>query len=184
MNVLLIMGVILVSWVQQTFNDALYFCEKAELMSDDQHPFEYWRNCTWSIISSVFCMEGYLLSFISSRLHELDDDVANVFDNSKLGFDNKIDILEQVLDLQLSKGDSDWNNIRKMIYLRNEMAHFSRSNIFNDINLVNAKKTIKACKDLIKKLHASDGSNYKKGASWIDATESKNIDSGNIHNTK
>ena len=61
---------LIVDFRQQIFNDALFTLEQAKKLDPLKTPFEYWKFCTWSIVSSAICMESYIKSHIKSITDE------------------------------------------------------------------------------------------------------------------
>jgi len=172
-------GAIIVDYRQQTFNDALYFLEQAKKITKQiEQPFEYWKNCTYSIISATLCMEAYM-TMENNAINESNNKTAWEACNKQLksypnGIRKKMRFLEcfykiQIMDFQ----DPDWMNICSVIKLRNDIIHLNRVSIFNSITLTNAQNAVKACRDLIKKFHKGVGTNPPK---WIDKSNSENYD--------
>ena len=166
---------ILVSFPQQTFNDALFCVEKAKSLVPTEQPFEYWKYCAWSIVSSVLCMESYLKDYI---IHKLTDQNKIIeFRENTPNFRGKIKILQDEFNSKISDYDStDFDKIRDAINLRNDIVHYNRDNIFNDLNIQNAEDEIEACRELIKKILAGEGLDYKIHAKWVDKTQSESYD--------
>lgn len=164
-------GAILVSFEQQTFNDAIFFFEKIGSLSEKQ-PFERWRYITWTIVAADTCMEAYLNAFIQNKLNE---QAGKIFQDNTYSFDKKISyFLEEILGLSISKGDEAWKNIMNLVKLRNKIVHHKTSHaIFNELTPENASKAVSSCKELIKRLHQAEGTSYP---TWIDKIKSENYD--------
>lgn len=162
---------IIVSFEQQTFNDALHFLERADGLTED-HVFERWSYFTWTIVAADTCMESYLNSFITAKLKEQS---SKIFDDIPFNFDKKINLfIEQVLTLVIDKSDKGWQDIKDTVQLRNKILHHKTSSaIFNELNRNNAEKAINACRELVKKLHKAEGAQHP---TWIDKTKSENYD--------
>ena len=167
--------VLIVDWLGQCYNDALHYSELARRIGIEK-PFEYWRNCTASIIMSALCMEAFLHEMIKWKLSEMDDELVVQFLESKTGFDHKLELIDTLLELKLDKSDKAWMQIKKTIDLRNDIVHFTRNTIFNDIKLENAEIAIQATRDLIKKFFNAMEQDYHPRWKFIDEDESKNFD--------
>jgi len=166
---------ILVSFQQQTFNDALFCIEKAKSLNPQKQPFESWKYCAWSIVSSSLCMESYLKGYIIDSLNDVTK--KNQFRKNTLNFEGKIKFLQNEFHSKIPDYDSSsFEKIRDTIKLRNDIVHFNRDNIFNDLNIQNAEEAIEACRELIKKILSGEGKDYKIQAKWIDKTKSETYD--------
>ena len=166
---------ILVSFQQQTFNDALFCIEKAKALDPLKQPFESWKYCAWSIVSSVLCMESYLKGYIIGSLK--DETKKNKFRKNTPNFEGKIKFLQNEFHSKIPDYDSSsFVKIRDAIKLRNDIVHFNRDNIFNDLNVKNAEETIEACRELIRKILSGKGLDYKIHAKWVDKTQSEMYD--------
>lgn len=182
MSVLL--DAIIVDHRQQTFNDALYFLEQAtKITKPIDQPFEYWKNCMYSIISVTVCMEAYMTMENKSikdqnALSAWESYEKNARKDFPNGIYRKIRFLEYFYKMKIiDDKDVEWMNIHDVIKLRNDIIHFNRVDIFNSITLTNAQNAIKACRDLIKKFHSRVGTNSPK---WTDKTHSENYDNPKI----
>jgi hypothetical protein len=174
-----VVSAIIVDYRQQTFNDALYFLGQAlKITNPLSQPFEYWKNCTYSIISATLCMEAYMTMENNAIREQKNKSMWEACDKQLKGYSNgirrKIRFLEcfyniKIMDFQ----DPSWMNICSIIKLRNDIMHLNRMSIFNSITLINAQNAIKACRDLIKKFHHETGTIPPK---WIDKSISENYD--------
>ena len=166
---------IFASFPQQTFNDALFCIEKAKALDPLKQPFESWKYCAWSIVSSVLCMESYLKGYIIGSLK--DETKKNKFRKNTPNFEGKIKFLQNEFHSKIPDYDSSsFVKIRDAIKLRNDIVHFNRDNIFNDLNVKNAEETIEACRELIRKILSGKGLDYKIHAKWVDKTQSEMYD--------
>lgn len=173
---------LIVDFRQQSFNDALFSLEKAREVSTEK-PFEYWKYCTWSIISSCMCMESYLTSHIETIKDDIGLEYLENYERESWrlshskGFYSKIRFIELITDSRIvNEQDLDWQNIASIIQIRNDIIHYNKSSIFNFITITNAENSIKACRDLVKKFHNAMQMDYRSFATWIDKTRSENYD--------
>lgn len=176
-------GVILVNFPQQAFNDALYSLEEAKKLDKTSTPFEYWKYCTWSMISSMISMESYLTDYIQIIKDDVGKSFCKPYENESItiskakGIYSKIRFIELITDTRIiDDNDSEWQNISNSITLRNDLMHYRNAGIFNVINDSNASNAIKACSDMIKKFHISLDLDYRESASWIDKKHSEKYD--------
>ncbi len=167
--------ILIVDWIGQCYNDALHYSELAKKIGTKK-PFEYWRNCTASIIMAALCIEAFLNEMIKWKLSEMDDELLSQFLSSRMGFDNKLELIDSLLGLTLDKSDKAWVQIRDTIKIRNDIIHFTRNTIFNDIQLENAETAIQAARDLIKKFFSAMGQDYQPRWKFIDENQSKSFD--------
>lgn len=175
-------GAILTSFTQQTFNDALYSLEQAKKLDKNATPFEYWKYCAWSIVASAIAMESYLADHIRTIKDDMDESLWRSYDRASnaiigsRGIYSKITFIELVTDYKImDDNDYDWNNIKNAIKLRNDIVHYRKTGILNSINDLNGDNGIKACRDLIKKIHIAILGNTQF-PKWIDKQQSENYD--------
>lgn len=166
---------LIVSLPQQSFNDALFCLEEVQKLDKNKKPFEYWKYCIWSIISSTICMESYLTQYIYDRNKEVGE--KQDFLKMNLNFPTKITYLQKKLGTKIPSYDSkDFYRIREARMIRNDIIHFRKYNIFNEITEQNAIETIEACRDLVKLILGGDGKDYNHDAQWINKTKSEKYD--------
>lgn len=175
-------GMILTSFTQQTFNDALFSLEQAKKLDKNTTPFEYWKYCAWSMVSSAIAMESYLTDHIRTIKDDMDESLWKSYDKAShkiigsRGIYSQITFIELVTDYKIiDENDSDWNNIKNAIKLRNDIVHYRETGIFNSINDTNGDNGIKACRDLVKKIHTAILGDTKF-PTWMDKPQSENYD--------
>jgi hypothetical protein len=173
---------ILVNFTQQIFNDALNSLEKAKNLDKNKTPFEYWKYSTWSIVASAIAMESYLSEHINTIKDDMDQPLWKSYEKESFriaksrGIYSKIKFIELITDSKIiDETDNDWINISNIISLRNDIVHYRKIGIFNSITDINAENGIKACRDLVKKLHGIifDSTTFP---SWMDKKQSENYD--------
>ncbi len=176
------MGAILVNFTQQTFNDALYSLEQAKKLDKNETPFEYWKYCTWSIVTSAIAMESYLSAHIQTIKDDMGDPLWESYDKESQkivcgrGIFSKIKFIELITDsIIIDENNSDWINVKNTIKLRNDIVHYREIAIFNSINDTNADTAIKACRYLVKQIHTTilDSTQFPP---WMDKHRSENYD--------
>jgi len=174
------MDSILVNYPQQIFNDALYSLEEAKKLDKNKTPFEYWKYCTWSIVSSTISVESYLTDYLKSIKDDMGSQLSTIYESGtreqirSKGIFFNIKFIELITNNTIiDNNDDDWNAISDAISLRNDLVHYRKIGIFNSINDTNAENGIKACRDLIKKFHSAIGTNYPI---WVDKRQSESYD--------
>jgi len=169
------MSTLIASYVQQSFNDALNYLEKAKSIDKNARPFDYWKFCTLSIILSCVCMESYIISHIRVIRDEMDPQIWSIYENGRpVGFYSKVKFIQFICDsVIIDDADSNWINISDSIKIRNDLIHFNQENIFQLITTTNAEKSIKACRDFIKKVNNAIGLDNSQHANWIDKQTSE-----------
>lgn len=176
------MNMVLVSLPQQSFNDALSCFEKIQKIDKNKDMFKFWKFCTWSIISSSICMESYLTQYIIDRCNQ--ENIQNPFlnknDRRANTFPKRIKFLKDVLKSEIPFYKSqDFKRIRDARQVRNDIIHFGKYNIFNEINEQNAVDSIDACRDLVSFILKGDKKDPAKDALWIFKNKSEDYDKNN-----
>ncbi len=166
---------LIASLPQQSFNDALYCLEKIQQSEENKNAFAYWTYSTWSIVSASICMESYLTQYIRDNLRPLGKEQD--FLNRRIYFHNKITYLQEELDSTIPSYDSeDFARIRASRTTRNDIIHYRKYNIFNEITKQHAIDAIESCRDLIKLILEGHGKDYNQEAKWINKTKSEPYD--------
>ena len=165
------MNIILASLPQQSFNDALNCYEKLKKIDKNEDLFEFWKYCTWSIISASICMESYLTQYVKCRCVEIGENPPD-----RLFFPNRIKFLRDTLYCRISLYNSDeFKKIRLARDIRNDIIHYRKENIFDEITEQNAIDSIDACRDLVTFILTGDNKDPHTEASWVFETESRKI---------
>lgn len=165
------MDVILTSLPAMSFNDALNCYEKLNEIDKTVDPFKFWKYCTWSIISATMSMESYLIDYIRCQCK-----ARSITYDPKLDFPRKIKFLKDDLSCDITIYESDdFQKIRDARDLRNDIIHFRKEGIYNDITEENAKATIDACRELITFILKGHQKDPQVEASWVFEIKSRII---------
>ena len=164
---------IIVSLPRQSFNDALNCYEQVNKIDKEKDPFEYWKYCTWSIMSASISMESYLTHFVRCKSKQTgnEEHLSDIQD-----FPSRIRFLKEVLGCEIPLYDStEFKKIKLARNVRNDIIHYRKENIFGEITKQNAIDSINACRELVTFVLTGYGENPRTKAAWVFETQSRKI---------
>lgn len=168
------------SFWQEMFNDALYFKEMAENLSEDSSEFERWRYLRASIIFSFAALESYINAFIDRSLIENEKLIESI--EEKQFLKNVIEFLkkqlqnrpiaeklktgvELITNEEFDTKSSEYSDFIDLKKLRNRLIHAKdeKENLSihrKYITLLVAEKSLETVRGIIKMIHKLEGTSY------------------------